>query len=178
MNKIAFAALFLILVIVNWSIAKKETHISKGEIVYLKLAPVDPRSLMQGDYMALRFALSRDVSTAMRQFNSDLEPSNGFVLAKLDEQRVATFKSIYSDQILNNNEILLQFRVRNGKVKFATNAFFFQEGHAQHYESAQFGQFRVNEDGEMLLVSMFDENMKKLGVNNNNGIDGTVNLSN
>ena len=164
MSKIAFAALFLILVIVNWSIVQKETHLSEGEIIYLKLAPVDPRSLMQGDYMALRFDLSRQVYSALNQIDDGLELSHGFAIATLDEQRVATFKAIYTDQILNENEILLQFRVRNRIVKFATNAFFFQEGHAQYYESAQFGEFRVNEDGEVLLVSMFDENLKKLEV--------------
>jgi len=166
MNKIAVAALFLILIIVNWSIATKETHLGEGKIIYLKLAPVDPRSLMQGDYMALRFDLSREVSTALHQFDDDLKPSSGFVLATLDDKLVATFKSIYSNQKLNKNEILLQFRVRNEKVKFATNAFFFQEGHAQYYESAQFGQFRVNGDGELLLVAMFDETMEKLEVSN------------
>ena len=35
----------------------KETTILKGKLVYLELAPVDPRSLMQGDYMALYYAI-------------------------------------------------------------------------------------------------------------------------
>ncbi|XOT97907.1 GDYXXLXY domain-containing protein, partial [Alcaligenes pakistanensis] len=30
-----------------------------GQTVLLELAPVDPRSLMQGDYMSLNFALSQ-----------------------------------------------------------------------------------------------------------------------
>lgn len=43
---------------VDYSIYGKERVIRDGETVYLELAPVDPRSLMQGDYMALRFRLA------------------------------------------------------------------------------------------------------------------------
>ena len=48
----------LILCIINVLVYQKEQHLSNGEVVLLELAPVDPRSLMQGDYMRLRFALA------------------------------------------------------------------------------------------------------------------------
>ena len=47
----------------NHSIVAKEHIRANGERIYLELAPVDPHSLMQGDYMALRFAIARDIST-------------------------------------------------------------------------------------------------------------------
>ncbi|CAG0878818.1 unnamed protein product [Cyprideis torosa] len=55
---IALATLAIILAVVNWSIVGKEKHLADGRKIYLELAPVDPRSLMQGDYMALRFRLA------------------------------------------------------------------------------------------------------------------------
>ena len=61
---IVVAALVLILVLINWQIWSKERHLAEGEVVFLELAPVDPRSLMQGDYMALRFALANRVWSA------------------------------------------------------------------------------------------------------------------
>ena len=64
-NKIALVSLVIILGLVNWSIATKERHLAEARIVYLALAPVDPRSLMQGDYMALRFRLSDAVPNAL-----------------------------------------------------------------------------------------------------------------
>ena len=48
-------------------IVGKERVISRGDVVYLRLAPVDPRSLMQGDYMALNFAIGMEVSAAHGQ---------------------------------------------------------------------------------------------------------------
>ena len=51
-------ALVLVLGAVNWSIFAKERIKTNGERIFLALAPVDPRSLMQGDYMALRFEIA------------------------------------------------------------------------------------------------------------------------
>jgi len=159
-SKIAIGFLVLILGLVNWSIYKKEKHLSDGRIVYLHLAPVDPRSLMQGDYMALDYQLSREVyNTLSRQ---DADSLDGYVIATLDGREIASFKGIYKDQKLRKNEILLRYRMRHGSVKFATNAFFFQEGHGKYYERARYGQFRVDESGELLLVAMYDENLNKL----------------
>ena len=48
-------------------------------------------------------------------------------------------------------------------MRFATDAFFFQEGHAERYEPARYGRFRVNEDGEPLLVALHDSELNLLG---------------
>lgn len=167
-NKIAIISLVVVLSLVNWSITKKEKHLAEGKIVYLELAPVDPRSLMQGDYMALRFTLARDVYGALpktkenRRWRHDVAASDGFVVTHLDEQQKGTFKCLYESQPLSDDEILLRYRVRNGAVKFATNGYFFQEGHGKYYQSARYGQFRVDKKGELLLTAMYDEQLNKL----------------
>lgn len=164
--KIAFISLVIILLLVNASIYKKESHLSTGTIVYLELAPVDPRSLMQGDYMALRFDMANRVDSALRQLKVKKGEASaitdGYVLAQLNDQHVATFKALQTNQPLAKNEILLRYRVRSGTIKFATNAFFFQEGHAASYEKARYGQFRVDNNGELLLAGMYDKELKHL----------------
>ena len=168
---ISVVALVLILAGVNWSIASKEKHIASGRTAYLKLMPVDPRSLMQGDYMALRFELAgkiaeqlpKDKENKIRRLRHKIAAGDGFVVAVLDKDNVALFKTLYQDDMqLAENEIKMQYRVRNGKVKFATNAYFFQEGTAKVYEKAKYGQFRVNDIGEILLVDMYDEKLMLL----------------
>ncbi|WP_028580062.1 GDYXXLXY domain-containing protein [Desulfogranum japonicum] len=167
-KKIALGSLILILILVNWSIVCKENHLTDGRIVYLELAPVDPRSLMQGDYMALRFRLADEVSRSRinskdrKNMKHDVTSSDGFVVASLDEQKICTFKSLYTGQPLSGNEILLYYRIRNGLVKFATNAYFFQEGHGKYYQPARYGQFRVDKKGKLLLVAMYDNDLNKL----------------
>lgn len=39
---------------------------------------------------------------------------------------------------------------------------FFQEGHGDAYQSARYGQFRVDEKGELLLAAMFDKSLNRL----------------
>ena len=48
--------LLLLLGYLNWSIYQKEQTLRDGQLVLFELAPVDPRSLMQGDYMSLRYS--------------------------------------------------------------------------------------------------------------------------
>lgn len=167
---IALVVLVTVLGVVNWSIFDKEMQLAQGDIVYLELAPVDPRSLMQGDYMALNFRAAQQVYDALpksdeyRGWNRNANAGDGYVVVKLDEQRRAQFVRIHDGKPLAQDERTLQYRVRNGAVKFATNAFFFQEGHAQLYEAAHYGQFRINEHGEVLLAGMYDVHLKPLNV--------------
>ena len=43
--------LVLILAFFNWSVVQKEALLRDGTPLLIELAPVDPRSLIQGDYM-------------------------------------------------------------------------------------------------------------------------------
>ena len=165
---VALLSLVIILGLVNWSIAKKEDQLANGKIVYLELAPVDPRSLMQGDYMALTFRVARQVYNALpkskdnKSWQHNVDALDGYAVVKLDNRSIATFKDIYSDQPLAEDEILMRYRVRNGAVKFATNAYFFQEGTGKYFQPARYGKFRVDDDGELLLVAMYDKDLNKL----------------
>ncbi len=173
-------SLVLILIGINYSIAQKEQQLATGTIVYLKLRPVDPRSLMQGDYMALRFEMADKIIHALPE-NADahnnwrshdkVAASDGFVVVSLDDQSIATYQRLYEEgSTLASNELKLRYRIRNNRVKFATNAFFFQEGTASIYNKAKYGQFRVNNKGELLLAAMFDTDLNTLEVSENNHV--------
>ncbi|MGP5537139.1 GDYXXLXY domain-containing protein [Psychrobacter glacincola] len=179
---IALLGLALILVVMTMNIIKYETHLTTGKTVLLALAPVDPRGFMQGDYMALSYALERDIFDAMRpkhahstqdELDSELdveldeldtdfriyEPSDGYVIVKIDDNNVGHFVRLAdsnSREGLTKSELPIYYRIRNGSVQLATNAFFFQEGHAEAFEAAEYGLFRVNDKGEPLLTEMVD----------------------
>ena len=59
---IAILAGVAILALANFSIYSRERLLTEGSVVLLHLAPVDPRSLMQGDYMALNFAVANSLT--------------------------------------------------------------------------------------------------------------------
>lgn len=168
-RNLVLASMIIILAGINWSIAGKEKHLATGHIVYLDLAPVDPRSLMQGDYMALRFRMGDQVYQALpkteeyKRWRHNVEGGDGYAIVEQDDRGIAQFKRLHSEgELLAKNELRLRYRVRNGAVKFATNAFFFEEGQGEVYELAQYGQFRVNDAGELLLAGMFDKDLIKL----------------
>ncbi|WP_350561714.1 GDYXXLXY domain-containing protein [Psychrobacter sp. CAL346-MNA-CIBAN-0220] len=168
---VAMLGLLCILIVMSINVVKYETHLATGKPVLLQLAPVDPRGFMQGDYMALSYALERDVLDALSpkphtsdsEFNNSepnpdiYEPSEGYVIVALDEHNVGQFVRLADSSNrdgLAANEIPIHYRIRNGSVQLATNAFFFQEGHAEAFEAAKYGLFRVNNKGDPLLTDM------------------------
>jgi len=144
---------------VNWQVAGKERLRASGQTVFLELAPVDPRSLMQGDYMALNFKLAQDLSG---EVDRKADPAGGIAVLTLDERRVGELARGHSGGPLQGGELPFRFRVRNGAVWLGTNAFFFHEGEAERYNGAQYGEFRVNADGEAMLVDMRDKDLRKM----------------
>ena len=151
--------LVLVLGAAHWSIAARARLLADGSVVYLELAPVDPRSLMQGDYMALRFR----VGTALRGGDVAV-PAEGAMIVALDRARVATFqRRDTSAAPLTAGEQRLRYKIRNDQVRISTNAFFFREGTGDRYRDARYGEFHVGESGEALLVALRDKDLRKLG---------------
>jgi len=156
----------VILGLINYSIFSREGLISNGNTVLLELAPVDPKSLMQGDYMVLRFAVTADARNAMKVPEGVAainEPAgDGYIILLLDDKGIGRFDRIDDQSELKAGEVRMLYRRRGNKMKFATNAFFFQEGKAELYEAAKYGEFKVAENGDSILVAMIDEGLKKI----------------
>jgi uncharacterized membrane-anchored protein len=141
-------AVLLVLGVVNYSIFAKERIRGHGERVLLELAPVDPRSLMQGDYMALRFTIANQIRP---------DPG-GTVPVVLDANRVARL-----DPQSGPGSLRLRYRIRQGQVWLGTNAYFFEEGDAERFAGARYGEFRVDRDtGEAVLVGMVGPDFQPL----------------
>ncbi|WP_367110671.1 GDYXXLXY domain-containing protein [uncultured Psychrobacter sp.] len=161
---VALLGLALIIVTMTINVATYESHLATGETILLELAPVDPRGFMQGDYMALRYALEDEVFAALNQ-DHGRPPNNaeGYIIVARDKNNVGQFVRLADPKLdslatinLAANEMVIYYRIRNNTMMLATNAFFFQEGLAEAFEAAEYGQFRVNDKGEPLLTNMVD----------------------
>lgn len=154
------AGLVLVLAVANMFILERQRVVDSARLVLLELRPVDPRSLMQGDFMLLDFA------DAVTQLPEDMAPPEaGVVVLRLDPADIATLVRIDDGAPLEPDEIRLRFfgRMPDGRLDFGTDAFFFQEGEADLYANARYGMFRVDETGKSVLVGLADENTKPLG---------------
>lgn len=149
----------VILVVANVGIFQKQQLVDTGRVLLLELAPVDPRSLMQGDYMALRFRVADE---AFRSVDRETLQDGRLVLS-VDDNNVGKFARFDSGEALGPGEVVIRYRVRAGNPKFATNAFFFEEGTADAYARARFGEFRVSPSGDAILTGMRGEKFEVLG---------------
>jgi uncharacterized membrane-anchored protein len=151
------AGLLLVLGAANHAVWRHEQTLAQGQVMYLRLAPVDPRSLMQGDYMALDFALGGGGLP-------DTAPHHGRLVMKLDDRKVAQYVRLHQGEALERGEALLEYRLRDRRRPFiVTDAWFFQEGHGERYQRASFGELRVRDDGQALLVALADAGLNRMG---------------
>lgn len=158
MRKIAITAIIIIfLASFGIAVAQKENQLANGRIVILELAPVDPLSLMQGHYMQLDFALARDIENALNTAGEQyVTARTGAAVVSLDKNNLARFVRLYDGSQLNANELILCFKIRNDYVQLASGAFFFQEGHAQYYDTAQYGELRLDKNGNPLITNLLN----------------------
>lgn len=151
MRKIIFiVASIAVFAVLNFSIYQKEVILDKGEIVYLKLAPVDPRSLMQGDYMRLSYEIEDTSYTGGNEFS-------GLLVAATGADKVATFRRFHTGEALKSDEKLLKFHNQgSSNIEVQPNSFLFQEGHAKYYENAKYGIFKYDGSENYLLTGLAD----------------------
>ncbi|MET0320747.1 MAG: GDYXXLXY domain-containing protein [Duganella sp.] len=140
------ATLLLTLLVANGAIWQKEALIRTGRPVFIELAPVDPRSLMQGDYMALNFRLPAVESLRAAR--------RARVVATIDNRGVATMQGLATDKPLAANEIVIELISTGSGLRPASDAWYFKEGEAQRWSRAKYGEFRIDGDGRALLVAL------------------------
>ena len=88
---------------------------------------------------------------------------NGHAVVKLDDHQVATFLRIHHEaRPLLAGESLLRFKKHGQVVRVASEDYFFQEGHAGIYQSARYGEVRVNDAGKSVLVGLRDAEFRRM----------------
>lgn len=140
----------LIFAFFNFGIYQKEKIKKNGETVFLKLAPADPRSLMQGDYMQLGYAIAQNHSNLP-------ENKRGYIVLGLDENKIGTFKRFYEGEALAPDEKLIHYQVQYGRIRIMPDSFMFQEGQAKFYRIAEYGVFKFAGPNEYILVGLVDD---------------------
>lgn len=164
-NKVALAFFLLCNVVVsNALVWQNEQILDKGQSFILELVPVDPRSLMQGDYMQLRYQAIYQAEITLEQHNpTDELPHQAYILLKQDPQGVAQFCRVDIDEPTDFGDCQpnLYFPFKPESNRYAGKQFFFDEQQAEHYQQAKYGEFRFK-DGKVLLWRLLDQNRQPL----------------
>jgi uncharacterized membrane-anchored protein len=172
MKKIIFwLTLIIIIIFVNFLVVRKENVIKHGQTVLLKLAPKDPRALMQGDYMRLRYTIADNLNKTLHLYrrasstgktNEPEIKSDGYLILELETNSVAKFVKIYAGETLLSNQCLIYYRNRRG-IKIGAEKFFFKEGEENIYSKAKYGELKIDASGKSVLVGLRDKSLNKLG---------------
>lgn len=148
----------IVFVVPNFLIWQKENLRHKSNTVYIELAPVDPRSLMQGDYMILNSKMSQTLRMMKKK-----PPRQGFLVIKVAPNKVARLLRVRTgNKPLRSGERLLKYRFRKGRYQVGADAFFFQEGHGKYYNNAKYGEYRLSSSGQTLLIGLRDGKLRKM----------------
>lgn len=151
---LAFGALLLgALALVNRSVLQLERDFAAAREILLPLGPVDPRSILQGDYMVLAF---RETIYPDPEERERL-PEKGEVFLAVDADGVASFARVAgAGDEPAADEIRVDYARLGGEIRYCPTSFFFQEGEAEMFSAARFAVLAVAPDGKSRLVALAD----------------------
>ena len=173
---IGLVGVFLIALLgaVNYKVQQFEDVLATGKPVVLKIAPADPRSLMQGDYMVLNYAILSDLQQS--QFSSESNETTGidelspsgkkaYILVHLDKNHVATLceaqSEIPTDFKHCTPNVYLPIRYKGWLPELPSQDYFFAEGKGEYYAQSEYAEYRFK-DGILLLARLLDKDFKGL----------------
>ena len=145
------ASLLAVLAVANGAIWQKEALIRDGRPVFVELAPVDPRSLMQGDYMRLNFNLPGEPAEHRGGLLRSQRPQ---LVVRVDARGIATPLRMADGTAPADGELRIELTPKDGRWTLVTDAWFFAEGEAERWSRAKYGEFRVDAQGRALLVGL------------------------
>lgn len=145
----------IVLLFFHYSIYQKETILTRGQLVLLRLAPVDPRSLMQGDYMDLNYEINQTNP-------EDSVARKGYYVIRLDSGIIATrIRMQEKPTPLSAGEYLLKYAQKTSwRLQIGAESYFFEEGQGGKYEAAAYGGIRIDDKGNSVLIGLYDTHKK------------------
>ncbi len=155
-NLLILLNLLLLLGFFNWSVLQKERTLAQGRLVLLELAPVDPRSLMQGDYMRLNYAISQVPDPSALA-------SRGYVVVRVAPDGVARLVRYQPEaKPLEAGEQLIRYNKAANTVHIGAESYFFEEGQGEWFAEATYGGLKVDARGNSILVGLYNEQRQRI----------------
>ncbi|MBD8067711.1 GDYXXLXY domain-containing protein [Bacillus sp. PS06] len=142
--------------ILGYQVSSNEILLRDGTEITLQLAPIDPRSMLQGDYVRLAYEIGEAE-------NLDVQSGNRvYVILEKNEQGIYERKQLVTEQIdpsdypLNENEVLITGKYNGyNAIIFGIESYFVEEGTGLAVErNATLAKVAVSKKGDALLLSV------------------------
>ena len=133
-------------------VVHKEGIVRGGRTVLLELAPRDPRSFLQGDYVALRYTESNAVMTVTGWDDR----RDHVAVFRTDADQVGRFVRLDDAGPLAHDELRLRALRSTSDFAFGADSYFFSEGRGGDWQRARYAEVKVGSDGTSVLVGLRD----------------------
>lgn len=152
--------LVLQIIIVGWQIGQKEFLLQVGTEIKLELAPLDPRSMMQGDYVVLNYQHVSEINQNVLH-----RLGNGTIQIVLREHDgVYQYAGYYKHRGQWNlpyealaGDVMLKGRVKGFWMDFGIEQYYVPEGTGRVIEEfAKYALVRVGKNGDAIVVGLTD----------------------
>lgn len=139
-------AVIVQLVFILGVIIHKETILTGGHEIRLRLRPLDPRSLLQGDYVILRYQTLNNIPKVEGQ-------TIEIVLKQRPGQNEWLYERLHRGRALAPDEVLMRgTKTQQGEWDFGIGQFFVEAGTGRKVErTMQWAILRVSADGEAIV---------------------------
>ena len=159
----------ILFVVTGFSANKEEGYKKSNSYFYLELAPVDPRSLLQGDYMTLNYDITdkaqeiifNGIYDSKDENNKFLDMRKGYIVVSLDENKVAKFVKLSKEKTDEKDLLFIAFKSDGFNVNINANSYLFQEGTGDKYENARYSKV-VLVDNKLRLIDLRDKDFKEI----------------
>lgn len=143
--------LLLLMIAFGYSVVKEERNL-KQKTFYIKTAPVDPRSLIQGDYMILNYDITESARGEARKLRK------GYIRVRLNNLKVAEFIKVSKEYLpSSDNELSIQFHQNDSTIDIGVNSYLFQEGAGNRFQRAQYAEVIELKNGKLRLKHLLDK---------------------
>ncbi|MEH7238401.1 GDYXXLXY domain-containing protein [Bacillus sp. JJ1562] len=149
--------LLLQLGFVGYQVGGNESLLKNGKEITLELAPVDPRSMLQGDYVILRYEIAE-----VHELKNVQTGNRVYILAKKDKdgvyQREKILNSIEPKKYqLAEDEVLIAGKYNGyNEVILGIESYFVKEGTGlELQQNAKRAKVRVAKNGNALLETIY-----------------------
>jgi uncharacterized membrane-anchored protein/uncharacterized membrane protein len=148
-------------VLIGAQIAKSEYILSTGDLIKLELQPLDPRSLIQGDYVILSYSIS-----SIEVNNNVKQGEKVQVILSPNEAGVYEYTGVYTykgelnkEYTITDADVMINARYDGWSgLIYGIESFFVPEGTGREVErNARYAYVKVASNGDSILIKLTEE---------------------
>lgn len=145
-----------------FTVWQKEQLLQNGEIVALELAPIDPRSMLQSDYVQLNYEIQANYREDYYKETASLPTGNVDVLLEKSTETVeykgktipVYTASSFTPTGTEEDTLAIKGKARAGTLTLGIEHFFIPENSGAKWEEKTHAIIRVAENGDAILETL------------------------